>query len=124
MRLSPHLVNNLCSLSQIPSSTVVSGKIMFDILPPSLKSLAIRSRVNYAPHPYVWMGPAASRSTGLGLESEGKEMPLDELPEWKEGLVKTLPLVWRNPGTGELHLQCHPSGIQELVSLHFRTDSL
>ena len=96
-------------------SAVVSGKIMFYIHPPPLKTLAIRSRVRYAPHPYVWMGPAASRSTGLGLESEGKEMPLDELPEWTEAHVKTLPLVWKNPGTGHLHLQCHPSGIQELV---------
>ncbi|GAA5840722.1 hypothetical protein JCM5353_005744 [Sporobolomyces roseus] len=93
----------------------VSGKIMFDILPAPLKSLAVRSRIKYAPHPYVWMGPAASRSTGLGLESEGKEMPLLELPEWKEELVKTLPLVWKNPGTGNLHFQCHPSGIKELI---------
>jgi len=92
---------------------------MFDILPAPLKSLAVRSRIKYAPHPYVWMGPAASRSTGLGLESEGKEMPLEELPEWKEELVKTLPLVWKNPGTGNLHFQCHPSGIQELVSSLF-----
>ncbi|GAA5950126.1 hypothetical protein JCM3765_004205 [Sporobolomyces pararoseus] len=93
----------------------VSGKIMFDILPPALKSLAIRSRVRYAPHPYVWMGPARSKSTGLGLESEGNEMPLDELPEWTEENIKTLPLVWKNPGTGNLHLQCHPSGVQELI---------
>ncbi|GAA5914655.1 TauD/TfdA family dioxygenase [Sporobolomyces salmoneus] len=92
-----------------------SGKVMFDILPPALKSLAIRSRVRYAPHPYVWMGPARSRSTGLGLESDGKEMHLDELPEWKEEHIKTLPLVWKNPGTGNLHFQCHPSGIQELI---------
>ncbi|GAA5885227.1 hypothetical protein JCM16303_005964 [Sporobolomyces ruberrimus] len=93
----------------------VSGKIMFDILPPPLKSLAIRSRVRYAPHPYVWMGPARSRSTGLGLESEGNEMPLEQLPEWKEELVKELALVWKNPVTQNLHFQCHPSGIQELI---------
>ncbi|GAA5931988.1 TauD/TfdA family dioxygenase [Sporobolomyces koalae] len=93
----------------------VSGKIMFDILPAPLKSLAVRTRVRYAPHPYIWMGPAQSRPTGLGLESEGNEMPLEDLPEWREELVKTLPLVWKNPHTLNLHLQCHPSGIQELV---------
>jgi hypothetical protein len=65
------------------------------------------------------MSKAGSKSTGLGLESEGKEMPLGELPEWKEEHIKTLPLVWKNPGTGNLHLQCHPSGVQELVSLPF-----
>ncbi|GAA6061408.1 hypothetical protein JCM10212_004466 [Sporobolomyces blumeae] len=93
----------------------VSSKIMFDILPDNLKSLAVRSRVRYAPHPYVWMGPAKSRSTGLGLESEGHEAPLDDLPDWKEEHVKVFPLLWKNPGTGNLHFQVHPSGIQQLI---------
>lgn len=37
------------------TTAFVDGKTMFDILPPELKSLAVRSSVRYAPHPYVWM---------------------------------------------------------------------
>ncbi|KAG6815182.1 hypothetical protein H0H93_010646, partial [Arthromyces matolae] len=33
------------------TTAFVSGKTMFDILPAELKSLAVRSRVKYAPHP-------------------------------------------------------------------------
>lgn len=45
---------------------------MFALLPPELKSLAVRARVQYSPHPYVWMTPAKAHSTGLGIVSEGK----------------------------------------------------
>ncbi|BGP38842.1 hypothetical protein JCM10449v2_002780 [Rhodotorula kratochvilovae] len=92
----------------------VSGKVMFDILPAPLKSLAVRTKVRYAPHPYVWMGSTKARSTGLGMESDGTEMPLEDLPPWEEKHVKTLPVCWKNPVTRELHLQVHPSALYEL----------
>ena len=66
---------------------------MFDILPKELKSLSVRAKVKYAPHPYVWMAPAHAMSTGLGIESEGLELPLEELPEWSEAKLKILPVV-------------------------------
>jgi hypothetical protein len=66
---------------------------MFDILPPELKSVAVRSKVRYAPHPYVWMAPARSNTLGLGLLSENKELPLSELPEWSEDKIKSFPMV-------------------------------
>lgn len=72
---------------------VVSGVTMFEILPPELKSLAVRTKVRYAPHPYVWMAPARSNTLGLGLVTEGKELPVSELPEWSEDKVKVLPMV-------------------------------
>ena len=80
---------------EVPLGTTafVSGKIMFDILPEELKSLAVRMKVKYAPHPYVWMAPAMAHSTGLAIESEGKELGLEELPEWEEGKVKVYPVV-------------------------------
>ena len=37
------------------TTAFVDGRTMFDILPPELKSVAVRARVRYAPHPYVWM---------------------------------------------------------------------
>jgi hypothetical protein len=88
---------------------------MFDILPAEYKSLAVRTKVRYFPHPYVAIGTAKARSTGLGMETEGKEVPIEDLPPWKEELIKTLPVCWKNPVTGELHFQVHPSGIHQLV---------
>ncbi|GAA6008526.1 hypothetical protein JCM10207_007143 [Rhodosporidiobolus poonsookiae] len=96
-------------------TSFVSGKLMFDILPTELKSLAVRTKVRYFPHPYVAIGTAKARSTGLGMETEGLEVPLEDLPPWEEKHVKTLPVCWKNPVTGELHFQVHPSGIQELI---------
>ncbi len=102
---------------EVPLGTTafVSGKTMFDILPKELKSLAVRSKVKYAPHPYVWMAPAHAMSTGLGIESEGLELPLSELPPWEDAKRKVLPVVWKNPVTGELHFQVHPCGAAELL---------
>lgn len=80
---------------EVPLGTTafVSGKTMFDILPPELKSVAVRSRVKYAPHPYVWMATAYAKPTGLGMETEGLEMPLGQLPAWEESKVKIYPLA-------------------------------
>ncbi|KDQ15603.1 hypothetical protein BOTBODRAFT_54500 [Botryobasidium botryosum FD-172 SS1] len=97
------------------TTAFVSGKTMFDILPAELKSLAVRTKVRYAPHPYVWMSNAHAIPTGLGLETEGLELPLSELPEWDESKIKVFPMLWKNPVTGELHYQVHPAGVSELL---------
>jgi len=39
------------------------------------------------------MAPAAAIATGLGIESDGLELPLDELPPWEEARRKTFPVV-------------------------------
>lgn len=75
------------------TTAFVSGKTMFNILPPELKSVAIRAKVTYAPHPYVWMAPAKAKSTGLGIETDHLEMPFDQLPPWEEAKRKTYPVV-------------------------------
>lgn len=77
----------------LTSIVVVSGKTMFERLSPEEKSLAIRSTIVYASHPYVWMSNARSRSTGLGLESDGLELYDSELPHWEECKVKRYPMV-------------------------------
>jgi hypothetical protein len=69
------------------------GKTMFTILSRELQSVAVRARVRYAPHPFEWMKPAGAHSTRLTIESEGKEVPLDELPPWTEDKIKVLPVV-------------------------------
>ncbi|KAH9983762.1 taurine catabolism dioxygenase [Russula vinacea] len=86
------------------TTAFVSGKTMFDILPRELQSVAVRARVRYAPHP-----------TGLAIESEGKELPLGELPPWTEDKIKVFPVTWKNPVTGALHFQVHPCAAQELL---------
>ncbi|KAH9059875.1 hypothetical protein EDB87DRAFT_1618910 [Lactarius vividus] len=96
------------------ATAFVSGRTMFDILPRPLQSVAVRARARYAPHPYVWMGPTAAHSTGLAIESEGKEVPLDQLPPWTEDKIQVLPATWKNPVTGALHFQVHPCAAQEL----------
>jgi xanthine dioxygenase len=46
--------------------------------------------------------------------SEGKEIPLNELPEIDEEKIQILPMCWRNPVTGKLALQVHPSAVRKL----------
>jgi hypothetical protein len=77
----------------LATTAFVSGKTMFDILPAEYKSLAVRTKVKYAPHPFVWMAPAGAMPTGLGIESDGLELPLDKLPSWEEAKQKTYPVV-------------------------------
>ena len=63
-------------LVPLGTTAFVSGKTMSDIFPRDLQSVAVRARVRYAPHPYEWMTLPAAHSTGLKIESEGKEVPL------------------------------------------------
>jgi hypothetical protein len=114
------------------TTAFVSGKTIFDILPPELKSLAVRSKVKFAPHCFVWMAPAHAHSTGLKMETEGLELPRDQLPSWEESKVVILPIVsvqnitaqsihndslqlWKNPVTGDLHFEVAPCGAAELL---------
>ena len=78
------------------TTAFVSGKTMFELLSPELKSLVVRASVRYAPHPYVWMAPARALPTGLGIESDGLELPAADLPEWDESKIKTFPVVSRS----------------------------
>jgi hypothetical protein len=39
------------------------------------------------------MAPAHAMSTGLGIESEGLEVPDSELPPWEESKIKKFPMV-------------------------------
>ncbi|KAH8879438.1 TfdA family taurine catabolism dioxygenase TauD [Thozetella sp. PMI_491] len=101
---------------EVPLGTTafVSGYTMLDCLSPEDQEFARTTRVEYAPHPYIWMSGAKSRSDGLGLVSEGKEISLDSLPEIDESKIQILPMCWKNPVTGKLALQVHPSAVRKL----------
>ncbi|KAF8481611.1 hypothetical protein DFH94DRAFT_691258 [Russula ochroleuca] len=59
--------------------------------------------------------PSAAHSTGLAIESEGKELLLGEPPPWTEDKIKVFPVTWKSPVTGALHFQVHPCAAQELL---------
>ncbi|KAH7109423.1 TfdA family taurine catabolism dioxygenase TauD [Dendryphion nanum] len=101
---------------QVPLGTTafVSGYTMYDILSPSDQAFARSTRVEYAPHPYIWMSSARSHATGLGLESEGLELADSALPPIDAAKIAILPMCWRNPVTGALALQIHPSAVRKL----------
>ncbi|CAE7216914.1 hypothetical protein PTNB73_08087 [Pyrenophora teres f. teres] len=71
------------------------------------RQIADHSWVEYAPHPYQWMGDCKAQSTGLGLVREGKEKKLEELGPYDEKDVKRYPMVWVNPVTGERAFMVH-----------------
>ena len=60
------------------------------------------------------MSSARSHSTGLGLLSEDLELPASQLPPIDSSKIKILPMCWKNPITGALALQIHPSAVQAL----------
>ncbi|KAF7714020.1 Alpha-ketoglutarate-dependent xanthine dioxygenase [Penicillium ucsense] len=103
-------------MMDVPLGTTafVSGERMFELLSPAEQEFVRTSKVEYAPHPYIWMSPAHSRSTGLGLHSEGLELPDSDLPPIDPTKIKILTMLWKNPVTGKLALQIHPSAIRRI----------
>ncbi|KAK9460415.1 uncharacterized protein V1516DRAFT_403450 [Lipomyces oligophaga] len=119
--------------SDVAATAFVSGADAFDNLTPEQQEFALGTTVVYAPHPYIFISQAKATSDGLTMVSEGRELPLDELPEWEESKIKRLPLVWTNPVTGRHHLQVHgcciwrlesPEGVQELEQARKTVHSL
>lgn len=96
------------------TTAFVSGQRMYNLLSDEDKEFVQKAKVEYAPHPYIWMSPARSNSTGLGMVSEGRELPLADLPPVVEKDIKILPMCWKNPVTGKLALQIHPSAIKAI----------
>ncbi|AQZ13307.1 (ZYRO0D16324g) [Zygosaccharomyces parabailii] len=96
------------------ATAFVSGAKAFEMLSPEDQKKAMGTKVVYAPHPYIFISPARATSDGLTMVSEGKEMPLDQLPPWEKSKIKELPLVWTNPVTKKPHLQVHGCCIYQL----------
>jgi alpha-ketoglutarate-dependent taurine dioxygenase len=97
------------------ATAFVSGETAFSLLSPAQRKWVMHTSARYAPHPYVWMRNARALSNGLGLVSEGRELPRSELPPHDEDKVTTLPLVWKNPLTGKLALQLHAYCVEDLI---------
>ena len=101
---------------EVPLGTTafVSGYKMFDILSAEQQDFAMTSKIEYAPHPYIWMSTAKSRSDGLGMVSEDLEIPSSKLPESNPADVQIHPMVWQNPVTKKFALQIHPSAVRRI----------
>lgn len=97
------------------TTAFVSGEAAFECLSPKLKERALKTMVKYAPHPYIWIKHAKALSTGLGIVSEGLELPLNELPPIDDALIRTYPMVWRNKLTGKPSLQIHGCCVIDLI---------
>lgn len=96
------------------TTAFVSGYNMFDMLSEEDKEFVRTSKIEYAPHPYIWMSGARSRPDGLGMVSDGKELPDSELPPIEPEKIQVLPMAWKNPVTGRLSVQIHPSAVRKI----------
>ncbi|KAI9155439.1 Alpha-ketoglutarate-dependent xanthine dioxygenase xan-1 [Paramyrothecium foliicola] len=96
------------------TTAFVSGEAMYDALSDEDKAFVQNARVEYAAHPYIWMSSAKSRPTGLGLVTEGLELSESDLPPIDPASIQILPMCWKNPVTGRLALQIHPSAVRRL----------
>ncbi|KAJ9605011.1 hypothetical protein H2200_010400 [Cladophialophora chaetospira] len=104
------------------TTAFVSGYTMFDNLTPEQKEFVLMSKVEYAPHPYVWISTAKSRPDGLGMVSEGKEVAIEHLPPIEHADdIQVLPMAWQNPVTRKFALQIHPSVVRKI---HLRDGSV
>ncbi|KAK1993215.1 Clavaminate synthase-like protein [Colletotrichum falcatum] len=80
---------------------------MYDLMTEEEKRIADHSWVEYAPHPYVWMGSCRGNANGLGVVSQGRELTLGELGGYDEASIKRYPMTWVNPVTGEKAFMVH-----------------
>ena len=102
-------------MKMAPGATaMVAGSRALALLDEETQNIAMNSRIEYAPHAFVWMSKAHSTRLGHSIETEGLEMPLDKLPKWDKSKVCTYPMVWTNPKTGEKSLQVHGQGAFKL----------
>ncbi|EFW99197.1 alpha-ketoglutarate dependent xanthine dioxygenase [Grosmannia clavigera kw1407] len=101
---------------ELPLGTTafVSGYRMYDLLSEADKEFVRTSTIEYGAHPYIWMSRAKSRSNGLGLLSEGLELPDDELPAIEWSKIRRYPMVWKNPETGKLAMMVYPTPVRKI----------
>lgn len=96
------------------ATAMVAGSRALEILDDETKNIVLNSRIEYAPHAFVWMSAAHSTRLGHLIETEGLEKPLDQLPKWDSSKVCVYPMVWKNPKTGEKSLMVHGQGAFKL----------
>ncbi|KAJ5875857.1 uncharacterized protein N7529_001441 [Penicillium soppii] len=75
-----------------------SGYRLYDMLSDEEQHFVRTSKAEYAPHPYIWMSKAKSRSNGLGIADK----------------IKIYPMAWKNPVTGKFAMMVYPTCIRRI----------
>jgi hypothetical protein len=98
-----------------------SGYRLYELLSKEEKRFVRTSKVEYAPHPYIWISKAKSRFNALGIVSEGLELFEAQLPPFEDDKIKIYPMAWKNPVTGKLAMMVHPTCVRKI---HLEDDSV
>ncbi|KAK1911785.1 hypothetical protein P3342_013090 [Pyrenophora teres f. teres] len=96
------------------SMAMIAGSRALELLDEETKNIVMNSRIEYAPHTFVWMSKTHRTRLGHSIETEGLERPLDELPKRAKSKVCIYPMVWTNPKTGERSLDPRSGCFQTL----------
>jgi hypothetical protein len=82
------------SMKSEPGLTAFFSNVQaYELMTQEERRIADHSWVEYAPHPYMWIGSCSGKANGLGLESEGKEKTIKELGDYNPDDVKRYPMV-------------------------------
>lgn len=93
---------------QAGTTAFLCGAAAYRRMTPTQQQLLQHSRVQYAPHPFRKHAAVRGRSNGMGQLSEGREVPLEDIPAYDEDKICTYPMLWANTVTGEKAFQVHP----------------
>ncbi|KAH9906293.1 alpha-ketoglutarate dependent xanthine dioxygenase [Xylariomycetidae sp. FL2044] len=91
-----------------------SGARAFQLLSEEEKRFALHTKVQYAPRAYEYIRDCKATDDALTIAKVGREKNLDELPDWSWDQVHSYPMVWKNHGSGEPHLQVLGCCVYEL----------
>ncbi|KAI6015667.1 Clavaminate synthase-like protein [Pisolithus marmoratus] len=86
------------------TTAFVSGKTMFDMLPPEYKRSRRAHQSKVCAPPLRMDGTGPCYANWLGYRNGSPRTPIERASS-----------LWKNPVTGELHFQVHPCGVQELI---------
>jgi len=81
----------------MPCSSFISLRLaLLSLTPSPLPSSRSNRSLRSFPHS-SWIASTKFTSDGSSIVTEGKEIPLEDLPPFDEDKIKTLPMVWHNP---------------------------
>lgn len=76
-------------MKSVPGRTAFINNVQtYNLMTPEEQQMADHSWVEYAPYPYRWIENCHGNANGMGIETEGKEHPIEDLGEFDESKVK------------------------------------